>query len=1126
MYKHLPALIIVIAAFASGLIYLSNTDEGQITESNARDIKISQFDGDFSPKERALYEFWRLRDPKTNEIPSGIRNRSLDFMKATQAFHNPKEHNDRLLSEEWQPRGPYYIGGRTRALALDVTNENIILAGGVSGGMWRSVDGGTTWSRTTKLHQMQSVSTISQDKRPGKENIWYYGTGELWGNSSDLIGDGIFKSTDGGLSWNQLESTMSGTHGSWDGVFDYIWRVETDPSVADQDVVYCATALGSIQKSTDGGESWNLVLGGWGNNFGYFTELAISPNGVKYAALGKRAPAPSGSPAAGIYRSIDGEVWTNITPENWPEEYNRIVIGIAPSDEDQVYFLAETPGSGRLTFDYRGDSLWNSIWKYTYKSGDGSGTGGVWEDRSANIPKPESRHMQFNPQGSYNLVCKVKPNDPDVVFIGGTSLYRSNDGFATDNSVLVGGVCPFEDCEYWYRYPNHHSDLHEVVFLPSNPDVMFTGEDGGIHKVMDNTKDVFDWISLNTGYYTTQFYAISIDHAAENPKDILLGGMQDNGTLYATDNDVMNPWRASLMGDGFYCQVADGGTVTYSSNNTNDPVKIRIYRRQLANNGDTIVRRRIDPTEGKDFMWNTPFFLDPNDNAKMYVAGGKIVWRNNNLDEIPMDNSDEPTMINWDSLSNTRVEGTAFISAVAISKNPANVLYYGTSEGEVYKITDADKGNPVPELVYSDGTSTSNVGCIAIDPNDANKAIIVYTNYRVQSLLYTEDGGSTWTPVGGNLEETKMGTGDGPGTFFAKYLPIGDGDRIFLGTTTGLYSTSYLNGFSTVWELESPDVLGNVNVNMVDTRESDGLVVAGTHATGVYQANITSLHPTPNPIALTQPADGSKGIPSSVQVNWESTNVAAMYQLEVATDKDFNNIVHSEIEIQNNYAFVNGLEEGGNEYFWRVRVNTAGGVSEYSEVWSFITAPGAPELIFPEKSQKDVDTTVAFLWEEVNGASRYNLQIATKGGFNGIIVDTIVNETTCTIHNLEKNSKYYWKVASGDDEGFGELSKTSTFYTKDPSSVEDNSLDGLVLYQNYPNPFSRTTHIEFETTSAANAILELYSSDGKKIETLLNEMVYGRKRVDVQASKLDAGVYYYRLITSGKTYTKKMVVVK
>jgi hypothetical protein len=551
-----------------------------------------------------------------------------------------------------------------------------------------------------------------------------------------------------------------------------------------------------------------------------------------------------------------------------------------------------------------------------------------------------------------------------------------------------------------------------------------------------------------------------------------------------------------------------------------------MWRRHISDDGDTIVRRRIDPTEGRDFMWNTPFVLDPNDNAKMYVAGGKIVWRNNDLDEIPMDNSDTPTMINWDSLSNTRVTGDARISIVAVSKSPANVLYYGTTHGEVYKITDADKGDPIPELVYTDGANTSNVGSIAIDPNDANKVIIVYTNYRVESMLYTEDGGKNWIPVGGNLEENIGGSGNGPAVAYAKYLPRGNGDRIFVGTSTGVYSTSYLNGYNTVWQPEAQNVIGNVVVDMIDARESDGLVVVGTHATGIYQAYINDLHPQPNMPNLLSPYNGSKGIAASTLLQWKSNNPAALYDLQVATDKDFNNIIFEKSYIKNDFEYVGGLEQGGKTYYWRIKTYTAGGETEFTEAWTFKTAPESPELIFPAKSQKELDTDITFLWSEADGATRYNLQIATMPGFTGIIKDTIVTGTSCLISGFELNSKYYWKVASGDEDGIGELSKQNIFYTKDPNSVKEGLEGSLVLYQNYPNPFSKTTHIEFDSKYATHVLLDLYDANGRKIETLLDKMVYGRNKVDIDAYNLKSGTYYYRLTASGKTFTKKMVVVK
>ncbi|MCH8286041.1 hypothetical protein IIB79_05865, partial [candidate division KSB1 bacterium] len=158
------------------------------------------------PDARARYEWMRTRNPRTNEIPPNIRARELAYASTLPTKENYIEvlrksgSSENVQILDWVPRGPFNVGGRTRALAIDVTNENIILAGGVSGGMWRSTNGGETWTKTTSPDQLHSVSSIVQDTHPGKTNIWYVGTGELRGNSArgrgaPYRGDGVFKST-------------------------------------------------------------------------------------------------------------------------------------------------------------------------------------------------------------------------------------------------------------------------------------------------------------------------------------------------------------------------------------------------------------------------------------------------------------------------------------------------------------------------------------------------------------------------------------------------------------------------------------------------------------------------------------------------------------------------------------------------------------------------------------------------------------------------------------------------------------------------------------------------------------------------------------------------------------------
>ena len=184
----------------------------------------------------------------------------------------------------WTAEGPYNVGGRTRALAIDCTDENILIAGGASGGVWRSTDQGQSWNKMTRHFQLHNVTCIDQDTRPGKEHIWYHGSGELSGSSAGggdayFDGNGIYKSIDGGMSWDSIPITADNVAAGAFNPWDFIWNIALDPSNLNEDELYCAT-YGSIHRSLDGGQSWSQVLGG-GN--AYYNNVEVTSNGIVYA---------------------------------------------------------------------------------------------------------------------------------------------------------------------------------------------------------------------------------------------------------------------------------------------------------------------------------------------------------------------------------------------------------------------------------------------------------------------------------------------------------------------------------------------------------------------------------------------------------------------------------------------------------------------------------------------------------------------------------------------------------------------------------------------------------------------------------------------------------------------------
>ena len=805
----------------------------QSTRTAMRNSSVKGGEGaEENPGARKKWELERLADPRTGRIPFLMREKELAF-SATLPGNSA---NARLSSGmvAWQQRGPFNLGGRTRAMALDVTNENIIFAGGVSGGLWRSIDGGDSWNRVSSLTGYQGLNAIVQDTRPGHTDTWYYLTGEGYGTSASgggafYLGNGLYKSTDGGLSWNSLASTTSGTPQSFDNVWDLTWNIAVDPSNTTQEEVYVA-AYDAIFRSVNGGSSWSLVKGGAGGSSlqAYFTDVAVSPTGVVYATISSDGAASQ----KGIWRSADGLSWTNITPATFPAVYDRLVIGIDPNDENRVYFFGPTPGYGRVSTDYQGDTLYNSLWRLDYDS-----SGGVWTDLSQNMPGNIGPFNGLNTQGGYDVVVKVKPGDPGTVFIGGTNIFRSTSAFTDSlNTTVMGGYEIGAALPFVGEYPGHHPDQHAICFLPSNPDVMYSASDGGVSRTDNNMADTVVWVDKSNGYLTTQFYTVTVDMNSNS--DVLMGGLQDNGTYYTNSVNPTDPWTHAFDGDGSYSAIGNGSDYYFSKQLG------KIYKTTVNPIGNVTAYRRIDPIGAVDYRFIAPFVLDPNDNNIMYLCAGESIWRNDDLSAIPLTGQFDSISTMWVQFPDTLTITDEVITALAISTTPAHRLYYGTNKKSVFRVDNAHAGFPArTNITFNQFPANGYVSCIAVNPQDADEIMVVFSNYNVYSLFHSANGGSSWTRVAGNLEATASGSGNGPSLRWASILPLSGGSKAYLvGSSTGLYATTILNGSSTIWIQQGAGSIGTSVVDMVVSRPSDGFVAVGTHGNGMFSTTITDVN--------------------------------------------------------------------------------------------------------------------------------------------------------------------------------------------------------------------------------------------------------------------------------------------
>ncbi len=660
----------------------------------------------------------------------------------------------------WFELGPKNCGGRTRALCVDlndVTNKTVF-AGSVGGGLWKTTDitaSAPAWLPVNDFFGNIAITSIAQDPL-NKQNI-YFSTGEGYGNIDAIRGLGIWKSADGGTTWNQLASTNNST-------FHYNQKVLVTAS----GVLFVSSSTG-LYRSANGGTSFTKVLGtglsitGATSNFCYDVELAA--NGDMYASLN-----------SSLHKSTDGGLtWGAALPIGVTG--SRIEIALAPNDANYVYVLCESASmvSGIALSINAGVS-------FTAKTEPA--------DAEAAIPATDFSRGQ----AWYNLTIAVDPNNRDVVFVGGIDYFKS-----------VNGGSTWQQISHWYGgfgFQEVHSDMHNIVFSPGSSSIAYFLNDGGIYRTANAEAAIPTIISKEGNYNTTQFYAAAMDPTAGSYN--FLAGSQDNGSHKFSTATVQNSIEVT-GGDGMFCHIdqneAQYWFTSYVYNN--------YYR--SSNNGGSFTQANSG---------NTGRFINPTDYDDvanmMYCAKG-------NNEYLRWDNPQTGNTFTTVPLLSLGGQ----ISAVKVSPNTANRVYFATNAGKLVMADNANTLTPTATVI-STGLPAAYIACIEVQTGNDNHIIVTYTNYGTNSIWETINGGTTWTSVEGNLPDMPVR--------WALFNP-NNTDQLMIATELGVWSTDDLNGTSTIWG-SSNTGLANVRVDMLQLRQSDKLVIAATHGRGLYYTGV------------------------------------------------------------------------------------------------------------------------------------------------------------------------------------------------------------------------------------------------------------------------------------------------
>jgi len=685
--------------------------------------------------------------------------------------------------------GPAVASGRVMSIAVNPKDKFEYYVGVASGGVWKTVNDGTTWTPVFDKEGSYSIGWVALD--PNDPAVVWVGAGESNSQRSVSYGDGVYRSDDGGKNWTNLGLKKS----------EHIGRVVVDPR--DSKVVYVA-AEGplwgpggdrGLYKSTDGGKNWKAVLT-ISENTGV-VDVAIDPSNpdIVYAAAYQRRrhvfTLIDGGPESAIYKSTDaGATWNKLKSGLPTVDLGRIGLAVSPADPSVVYATIEAAdGKGGI---FRSDDK-----------------GATWD-----------RKNEFDAGAMYYARVVADPKNVDRIFVMNVTMRESLDGGKTFHKV---------------EETNHHGDDHSLWIDPDDTKHWLLGSDGGMAETWDDAKN---W-EFKANLPTVQFYDVAVDNAV--PFYNVCGGTQDNfswcGPARTRNlNGIVNSdWYVTTGGDGFHSQVdpEDANTV-YSES------QYGVLVRYDKPTGQELL---LQPQEGKGepplrWNWDSPVIISPHSHTRIYFAANKLFRSDDRGDTWKAVSGDLTRQIDrnklpvmgrvWEPDAVAKNQSTSFYgNIVALSESPKKegLIYVGTDDGLIQVTADGgsswtkyDKFAGVPETTY--------VSRLAASRHDANTVYASFDNHKNEDfkpyLLRSTDAGKTWTSIAGNLPEN--------GSVLAFAEDTVNASLLFAGTEFGAFFT--VDGGQHWVQLKGGLPTIAVRDMVIQAREND-LVIA-TFGRGFY----------------------------------------------------------------------------------------------------------------------------------------------------------------------------------------------------------------------------------------------------------------------------------------------------